>query len=116
MINRERKTLNLIRKNFALDSIIFLDCDKHVFQCDDIEVPYHYKDMPYIIRSLSQSGLLLLSDHTCDTYFSITYDGCYLRQQMLDNFRISFLTKWIPGFISGVATTLVTELLLRYFL
>lgn len=116
MINRERKTLNLIRKKFSLDEVIFLDCDKHVFRCDGIEVPYRYEDMPHIIRSLSESGLLLLSDNPCDTYFSITYDGCYLRQQMLDNLRIAFLTKWIPGFISGVATTLVVELLLRYLL
>ena len=116
MLRRERKTLNRIKKNFKLDSIIYLDTDNQFFMSNNTKVPYRYADMYYIIRSLSQAGYLQLSNHPTDTYFSLTYDGYNRFRYQLDAFRISFFAKWLPGFISGTISTLLVEWLIRCYL
>jgi len=116
MIKSERKTLRLIKKKFGLDKLIFLDTCNHIFISDDIKVSYRYKNMRHIIQSLSKSGYLELSNHPTDIYFSLTYEGYYRFCLLMDSLKNAFITKWIPGFISGVATAVAVEWLISNFL
>lgn len=116
MIKQERKALRLIKKHFGFSEIIFLDPDKKKFLCDKIEVSYKNEDIPLIIRSLANQGYLKLSNHPTSIYFGLTYEGYNRFKFLMDSFKIAFLTKWLPGFISGVVTTVVTEWLIRSIL
>lgn len=115
MLKSERKTINTIKKSFGYE-LVYVDTEKNLFISNGIQVPYKYKDMPYIIRSLSDQGYIILSNHPTDIYFSLTYEGYNRFKLLADSFKTSFFTKWIPGFISGVATAIATELLLNNFL
>lgn len=115
MLRSERKTINSIKKHFGYE-LVYLDVENNLFISNEIKIPYKYKDMPYIIRSLSDQGYIMLSNHPTDIYFSLTYEGYNRFKFMMDSFKTSFFTKWIPGFISGVVTAIATELLLNYSL
>ncbi len=116
MIKCERKTLETIKKNFDLDRIIYLDTERNLFIANEIQISYKDKSMPYIIKSLANQGYLSLHNHPVDIYFSLSYEGYNRFKFQIDSFKRSFLTKWIPGFISGVVTAFVAELLIYSFL
>lgn len=116
MLRQERKTLRLIKKKFGFDRIIFLDSGNSQFVSDEIQVTYRYKNMPHIINALANAGFLTLSNHPTFIYFSLTYEGYYRSQLLMNGFISSFFQKWIPGFISGVAVAFVAEWLIHIFL
>lgn len=116
MIKKERKALRLIKKHFGHSEMVFLDQDNRLLISNDTSVPFPYDDMCGIIHSLSNEGILSLHDHPTETYFSLTYEGYHRFEILADNFKIAFFTRWIPGFISGVATSFLVELLIQLLL
>ncbi len=116
MIKKERKTLHLIKKHFGLSDPVLLDPDNRLMISGEISVPFPYDDMDGIIHSLANKDFLALSDHPLQTYFSLTYEGYNRFKILADNFRISFFTKWVPGFVSGILTAIAAELILRLIL
>ncbi len=113
MLKQERKVLHLIKKHFGFSELIFLDSENSKLVCDKTVVSYKNGNMPLIIHSLSAQGYLKLHKHPTDIYFCLTYEGYYRFKILMDNFKISFFTKWIPGFISGVASAFAVEWLIR---
>lgn len=118
MIKCERKTLKTLRKKFNYDDIVYVEGNQLI--SDNITLSLPYDDLEHIIRSLSVQGYLTLHQHPLDTYFSISYEGIHKLEKDIDNFKLSFFTKWLPGFISGilvgVLSTLICYLLERYVL
>ncbi|MCM1026495.1 MAG: hypothetical protein NC432_08650 [Roseburia sp.] len=116
MLKQERKLLNLIRKNFNLDSLIYFDEENNCLCEDNITVALKSDESAHIIRFLADQGYLELADHPLQIYFTLTYEGYHRYRILMDNIRIFFFTKWIPGFISGILSALAIEWLIRSFL
>lgn len=113
MIKCERKTLNLVKKHFSTDHIIYLDEENHLLICEQIKIPYKYKDMGEIIMSLANQGLFTLHRSQVDIYFSINYNGVHDFEKKVNQMWINFFTKWIPAFISGVLVGTLAPILSR---
>lgn len=113
MLRQERKTLHLIKKNFGFSEMIFVDHENQYLINDGLKVSYSNDDMPYIIRALADQGYLKIHNHPTNLYFCMTYEGYNRFKLLMDGFKISFITRWIPGFISGAAAAFVAEWLVR---
>lgn len=115
MLKRELKLLDLIIKNFKVGEIIFFDSSCNSLKHNQVTVPLHDSYAPSIISKLAECDFLSLSNHPNELYFSLTYDGLTRRQRLVSNFIHNFLTRYIPGFISGVAATVLSQYLLSLF-
>ncbi len=116
MLKQERKALRLIKKYFGFSNLIFLDSENHQFVCNNLKVAYENENTSQIIKSLEAQGYLEIHSHPTDLYFCLTYEGYNRFKLLMDSFKISFYTKWLSGFISGVATAVAAEWLISNFL
>ena len=116
MLKQERKILHLIKKHFGFSDLIFFDSENHQFICNDLKITYENENSPQIIKSLATQGYLEIHSHPTDFYFCLTYEGYNRFKLLMDSFKISFLTKWVPGFISGVVSAVAEEWLISNFL